>query len=276
MSPSSPPAAVDAKEEAAEEKENLSAVKAARAGPSDAVYDRMKAWHARKTARLDEQAKAKEEEEIKRAHLQPRLRPSNAYKHVKSVLQQERHAATAARVAEAEAKKAVFEAKAAKAEATANFEREERTRMQQLMDKAVAMQQQAQEQLAEAQAEQEEAELKLQKLQAKVEREDQERAELAEMELALDGRKLETWPMFASKRVLRVHPSDTFDGRVSSEFRVRDTEGEKGVSYLMGRSVATQLSEVQCVLFDARLFSELQAARWWVENEHRLRAKSHV
>ena len=239
-----------------------------RSGPSDAVYDRMKVWQARKNAKLQLQAQAKEKEVVRK--LQPlRARPNDKYAHVVSVLQRERQAASNARVAEAEKKSVVSEQRAQEAEAKAEFEREERARMQALMDQALIMQEEAKQALQNAKQEQEEAESKLEKLQAEVDRDTKKRAEIAEIKQALGGRKLETWPMVPNKRVLRVQPTDDFDGRVSSEFRVRDEKTERGVSFLMGRSVVTQRPEVQCVLFDPRHFSELQAARWWSENCHR-------
>ena len=70
-------------------------------------------------------------------------------------------------------------------------------------------------------------------------------------------------------------PSDQFDGRISSEFRQKD-EGtdEKGVSLLMGRSAALGTSEVQCILFDPKHLSDVQAARWWEKNRRRFEQRA--
>ena len=94
-------------------------------------------------------------------------------------------------------------------------------------------------------------------------------SEELEIRDAFGDQKLEKWPMMPTKKVLRVTASEVFDGRVSQEFRVKDTdESSKGVSLLMGRSATTQTSEVQCILFDHNL-SDLEAARWWDANRHR-------
>merc|ERR1712167_490658 len=81
---------------------------------------------------------------------------------------------------------------------------------------------------------------------------------------------LELWPMFPGRRVFRVLDGDNFDGRVSQEFRVKDSEsGERGVSLLMGRLAHNSASEAQAVLFDEKYYTPLQAARWWQQNAHR-------
>jgi hypothetical protein len=116
------------------------------------------------------------------------------------------------------------------------------------------------ESLAEAQSRMEKAE----QLYARVKEQSEEQLEIAE---ALGARKLEVWPMLPNKKILRVLGSEEFDGRVSSEFRVKDEESlERGVSLLMGRCSATHTHEVQCVLFDPKHMSDLQAARWWAAN----------
>ena len=68
-------------------------------------------------------------------------------------------------------------------------------------------------------------------------------SEELEIRDAFGDQKLEKWPMMPTKKVLRVTASEVFDGRVSQEFRVKDTdESSKGVSLLMGRSATTTLS----------------------------------
>ena len=43
------------------------------------------------------------------------------------------------------------------------------------------------------------------------------------------------------------------------------------VSLLMGRLAGKNVSEVQCILFDMSLMSELEMARWWEANTHRFK-----
>ncbi len=84
-------------------------------------------------------------------------------------------------------------------------------------------------------------------------------SEELEIRDAFGDQKLEKWPMMPTKKVLRVTASEVFDGRVSQEFRVKDTdESSKGVSLLMGRTAATGRTEAQCILFDARMYSDLR------------------
>ena len=68
--------------------------------------------------------------------------------------------------------------------------------------------------------------------------------------------------MVPGKRVLPVRPQEAFDGRISQEFRTKDPEGgERGVSLLMGRDASTMATEVQCIVFDPKFLSDVQAAR---------------
>ena len=70
--------------------------------------------------------------------------------------------------------------------------------------------------------------------------------------------------MFPGRKVHRVLDSDEFDGRVSQEFRVKDSEsGERGVTLLMGRVAHSSASECQAVLFDTKYHSDIEAARWF-------------
>jgi hypothetical protein len=91
---------------------------------------------------------------------------------------------------------------------------------------------------------------------------------------AFGERGLEEWPMVPGKRVLPVRPQEAFDGRISQEFRTKDPEGgERGVSLLMGRDASTMATEVQCIVFDPKFLSDVQAARWWQSNRHRFEKK---
>lgn len=110
--------------------------------------------------------------------------------------------------------------------------------------------------------------------EARGEQQRQEAAHREELEIreAFGEGGLEAWPMFPRKKVWRVTNPDQFDGRVSQEFRVKDEEsGERGVSLLMGRLAGKNVSEVQCILFDMSLMSELEMARWWEANTHRFK-----
>ena len=42
----------------------------------------------------------------------------------------------------------------------------------------------------------------------------------------------------------------------------------------MGRSAALQTSEVQCILFDPKHLSDVQAARWWEQNRRRFEKRA--
>ena len=120
-----------------------------------------------------------------------------------------------------------------------------------------------------------EEEGKFEVLRKKAEQEAQGDAETLEVRDAFGERGLEEWAPFPGKRIFQVTPSDQFDGRISSEFRQKD-EGtdEKGVSLLMGRSAALGTSEVQCILFDPKHLSDVQAARWWERNRRRFEQRA--
>lgn len=95
-------------------------------------------------------------------------------------------------------------------------------------------------------------------------------AEELEIRDAFGETGLEVWPMFPGRKVFRTLDTDEFDGRVSQEFRVKDSEsGERGVTLLMGRLAGGKASEAQAVLFEERHLTDLQAARWWQNNGYR-------
>jgi len=120
-----------------------------------------------------------------------------------------------------------------------------------------------------------EAEGKFEVLRKKAEQEAQGHAETLEVRDAFGERGLEEWAPFPGKRIFQVTSTDMFDGRISSEFRQKD-EGtdEKGISLLMGRSAALGTSEVQCILFDPKHLSDVQAARWWEQNRRRFEKRA--
>ena len=145
----------------------------------------------------------------------------------------------------------------------------EKQRIQEVCDLAETLRMTAEARASEARSRMLAAESKYENVLEEKTRLAQLHSEELEIRDAFGDQKLEKWPMMPTKKVLRVTASEVFDGRVSQEFRVKDTdESSKGVSLLMGRSATTQTSEVQCILFDHNL-SDLEAARWWDANRHR-------
>lgn len=71
---------------------------------------------------------------------------------------------------------------------------------------------------------------------------------------------------FPQKMMFRIRDDFFYDKSVQNEYRVRDAH-TRGVSYLMGRRVDNWNVERQCILFDRRFFTEIEAARWWQQNE---------
>eukprot|EP00967_Tisochrysis_lutea_P127763 scaffold217768_cov26-Tisochrysis_lutea.AAC.1 len=244
---------------------------AAKSSPST-LYERQKAWEARKEARLE--AERKKADEAVQKELQKRPDPHRPgvklYAHVESVLKKERVALENARVAQAEA--IAHEALMAKehAEKVAEHERmlasmSEEGRLEAERARAAAL-----EACQAAHKEARRAEAKYQELLQEVENDKKARADAKEILDALDGREFESWPMFPGKKVLRVKEHKEFDGRCSAEFRCKDDEsGERGVSFFMGRVYSTREVMPQCVLFDENIFSDLDAARWWARNSSR-------
>lgn len=264
----------DSLEEGSTGSENLPATAAARnknkGGLSSAMYDRLKAWEARKEARLEAERK-KADQEIQKEMEKRSNRPAlKLYAHVESVIKKERTALENARVAQAEA--IAHEALMAKehAERVAEHERMQANMSEAARREAEEARAAALEACQVARKEARRAEAKYQELMQEVENDKKARADAQEIADALEGREFESWPMFPGKKVLRVKEHEEFDGRVSAEFRCKDDEsGERGVSLLMGRMYSTRAVVPQCVLFDENVFSDLDAARWWARNSHR-------
>jgi len=243
--------------------------KALKPSPTVAIYERMKQWESKKEAHIRDERKKQDEKtaaEMGTTEEVKQRRQQGAWAHVQSAIRTELKADESNKLAQAEAR--------AESEKTARTEAEEARRRQ---EKRAA-------QMAQELAESEEARLHIERqllstrerlaaTQTKYEdvrnelsAREQREAEEREIKDILGARKFEFWPMFPNKRVLRVNDSDEFDGRVSQEFRVREESNEPGVSLLMGRSVKTQASEVQCMLFDPKVKNDLHAARWFREN----------
>jgi hypothetical protein len=243
---------------------------AAQAGISRGMYDRLKAWEARKEARLEMERKKAVDELQKELEKRSTRPAAKLYTHVESVIKKERIALENARVAQAEA--IAHEALMAKehAERVAEHERLQASMSEEARREAEQNRAAALEAAHAARKEARRAEAKYQELVHDVERDKKARADVKEIADALNGREFESWPMLPGKKVLRVKEAEEFDGRISAEFRCKDDEsGERGVSLLMGRVYSTRAVEPQCVLFDETIFSDLDAARWWAKNAHR-------
>ena len=197
--------------------------------------------------------------------VKPRL--SLQYAHVESAIRRDRREEDDNRVARAERRADEQAERASAAESRAEAAHEERAKLQQLMEVSDLARRAAEEQLEVAHERMASAEEKYLLAKEEATREATARAEEREISDALGARSIERWPMLQNKKVLRVLDAEEFDGRVSSEYRVKDEEsGDKGVSLLMGRTAATGRTEAQCILFDARMYSDLEVARWWARN----------
>jgi len=143
--------------------------------------------------------------------------------------------------------------------------------MQKVMQEAEARMREAELRMQEANARAVDAETRCESARREKEAQASKHSEHLEIRDAFGEGGLEVWPMFAGKKVWRVADAANFDGRVSQEFRVKDAQSDlPGVSLLMGRLAGSKSStEVQCVLFDAKRISDLEAARWWDANKHR-------
>uniref|UniRef100_A0A7S4BD06 Uncharacterized protein n=1 Tax=Chrysotila carterae TaxID=13221 RepID=A0A7S4BD06_CHRCT len=233
-----------------------------------AIYERLKNWEAQKLAKLErERLRAVEKEAKELVPDKNTMRKSTArYSQVESAIKVERKAAEEQKLAEVGVK--------------LHEEAEARIHAEMLLTHSESMREQLVQRLEQTNLEKEAVLEKLAAAQKQVAREQEtvenlksqydRAAQQIEIKDSLAGKALEVWPMFPNKRVLRVAESEEFDGRISAEYRVKDMESnEKGVSLLMGRNAATKTSEPQCVLFDSAIMSDLEAARWWVANQHR-------
>jgi len=249
--------------------EEANTAKAAKVPHTVAIYDRLKAWEARKAERVANERKAKEERESNEtasAAKEAKKRSSVLYGHIESAVKLERQKEEDNKLAQAEARIESEVHARERAETALRERQEEQKHIAASLREAEEAQRRMAEELEEARAENAAAAERYAELEAKA----VGTAETLEIAECLDGRKFEEWPMMPGKRVLRVQATEEFDGRVSSEYRVKDMEsGERGVALLMGRSVKTRQPEAQCVIFDPKYMSDLQAARWWSANHHR-------
>lgn len=257
-----PPAEAKADSEAGDKK-------SLKPGPAVAIYERMKLWEAQKETRIRDERKKQDDKAAKEMGVAEEVkqrRSQGAWAHVKSAIRTELKAEQTNKLAAAEARIEIEKTARAEAEEARTREKHRATEMEQELaeSKQARLHMESQllntrERLAATQSKYEDVRKELS---------DRERREAEEREIKdiLGTRSFEMWPMFPNKRVLRVNDSDEFDGRVSQEFRVKEENNEPGVSLLMGRSVKTQSSEVQCILFDPKVKNDLLAARWFLDN----------
>ena len=267
------PAAEAAPETAGEAKEDDGKAKL------PGIYERQLQW-AKKAAERRERLKAEKETKEREAERPPEgsKKLSSKWAHVQSVMKTQRLAAEESWRQDMNAEMAEERELRREAERKAREEVAARAQLQQERDAAEKARQEALEKIdkmegrmAATQAKYEEARQAQQVLAA-------QHKEALEIRDAFGDKGLEDWPMFPGRKVFRVLDSDCFDGRVSQEYRVKDAEsGDRGVSLLMGRLAHVKTPEAQCVLFDAKHFTDLQAARWWQQNGPRFeQAKERI
>lgn len=232
-----------------------------------AIYERLRAWEARKQERVDLERQRREEKEQHAISAAVQGRKSGVkYSHVQSAIKAERKKEEDNKLAQAEQRVEAEAQQRIQAERRLEEEAMQRQQIESDLEHSEHARLCVQEELDRARAQIKQAERKCAQLQ----QEANQHNEAREILEALDGKTFEAWPMVPNRKVLRVNDSEEFDGRVSAEYRVKDMESdERGVSLLMGRSVVTKQSEVQCVLFDPKYMSDLQAARWWAANRRR-------
>jgi len=240
------------------------------------IYERHKVWEQRKLDRLHELRLEKEEQESAQATKKAVLPISSRWKQVESVLRRERRAdedtkvGIAQRQAEEErAARKTAEAAAREAEA-AQRQAEERAAASQVAQRqAEAVAREARVHMMAAQRMYEEEKQRADQAVAS-------RADAEEVAEAFGREGLAVWPTFPGKKVWRLD-TYVFDGRVSAEYRVKDAgSNERGVSLLMGRVAGTQSTQAQCVLFDSKLLSDVECARWWEANRYRFETKQKM
>ena len=238
--------------------------------------DRQIQWEVKKLAKIQKEREEKEAREKEAAPLAPNKKaPVNMYAHVQSAIKVARKEEEGTKLVESE--KRVQEEKSARAAAESRLA-ELAAEHSAVQGKCAFLSEErdaASHELGIAKGRMREVEGKFEVLRKKAEQEAQGHAEALEIRDAFGERGLEEWAPFPGKRIFQVTPTDLFDGRISSEFRQKD-EGtdEKGISLLMGRSAALGTSEVQCILFDPKHLSDVQAARWWEQNRRRFEKRA--
>jgi len=234
------------------------------------MYERQMEWERKKQDKIHQERLEKENREAA-VVAQQKARKSKLYSHVESAMKRERRAEEDGRVERAEEAAELAAAAREAAEAKARHEEAERERMQKVMQAAEMARMDAEARMEEADARAREAEARMKEARRAQEAQAEIHKEELEIRDAFGEGGLEAWPMFPGKKVWRVADGSDFDGRVSQEFRVKDAgSAEPGVSLLMGRLAGSKsATEVQCVLFDVKRMTDLDAARWWEANGHR-------
>lgn len=238
--------------------------------------DRQIAWEVKKLAKIQKEREEKEAREKEAAPLQPNKKgPLNLYSHVQSAIKMARQEEEGTKLVESERR--VQEEKSARTAAEGRLA-ELAAEHSAVQGKCAFLSEErdaASHELGVAKGRMREVEVKFEVLRKKAELEAQSHADVLEIRDAFGERGLEEWAPFPDKRVFQVTPTEQFDGRISAEFRQKDSEsGEKGISLLMGRSSAVGTTEVQCILFDPKHLSDVQAARWWEQNRRRFEKRA--
>ena len=241
------------------------------------IYERQMMWQAKAAERKERLLLEKENKE-REAEKPVRSKASAKWAHVESVMKRERLQEEAGWKQEMQDQMQAERDRRDRAELKAKEEREAKEKLAVERDAAEAKRKEAVERMDKYHERMRHAETSLAKEKQANAQMAQAHAEEIEIRDAFGERGLESWPMFPGRRVHRVLESDEFDGRVSQEFRTKDSEsGERGVTLLMGRLASGKVAECQAVLFDTKYLSDLQAARWFAEHKPRFeRVKERI
>lgn len=245
----------------------VSAVTAVTAG----IFERQMQWAAKAAANREKLRLEKEDRE-REAEAAPAkvVKASKQWAHVESVMKRERVKAEETWKSDLKEQMEGERERRDQAESKLLEERAKAEALAIAKTKAEEQRAAADARAAEAHQRAVEMELRYKEQKEQVDAQAKMHSETLEIRDAFGDKGLEVWPMFPGKKLFRVLESEMFDGRVSAEFRVKDAEtGERGVTLLMGRVAHAKVSEAQAILFDTKLMSDLDAARWWTANAHR-------
>jgi len=234
------------------------------------IYERQMQWAAKAAANKEKLRVEKENKEREAEAAAPKPKGAARWAHVESVMKQQRLKEEGTKLGDLMERMEGERERRDQAEAKLREEREKAHGLAAAKAKADEQRKAADERAAAAHQRALEMERQLRSTRAQNESMLKEHAEALEIRDAFGDKGLEEWPMFPGRKLHRTLDSEHFDGRVSQEFRVKDAEtGERGVTLLMGRLAYSKASEAQAVLFDTKLMSDLDAARWWQNNAHR-------
>lgn len=255
------------------------------------TYERQRLWDIARQAKVAAAKAERDEQEMAENRPMPRKK-SRLYEHVKSAVRQEHQMIEAAKLKADEEKLMAIETQVREAqerfkqaEDRASRERQERLRVEELLERGEASLRETKHALQVKHQELINKDAEVAAIQEFAHKEAWRQAEQAEIAVAMEGRRLEVHSAIPNKRVLRVNPLSLFDGKVSSEYRIKDVEANAdengGVSFLMGHRIDLDIesdeskSAVQCVLFEKDRWTELEIARWWAANRYRVLRFSH-